>query len=58
MHLSDLRPIAAPINLDHPGRYLHWGVIQISVANVVVIAIMLVLFVVAILLPFPKDRDR
>jgi hypothetical protein len=22
------------INLNHPGRYVHWGVVQISVANV------------------------
>ena len=31
---------AAVVNLDHPGHYLHWGVIQISVANLVVIALM------------------
>jgi len=50
--------IAAPVNLNHPGHYVHWGVIQISVANLVVIGIMVVLFVAALLLPFPKGRDR
>lgn len=35
------------------GRYVHWGAIQISVANLVVIAVMLVLFVLALVLPFP-----
>jgi hypothetical protein len=44
--------------MNEPGTYLHWGVIQISVANVVVIALMLLVFVAALLLPFPKDRQR
>jgi hypothetical protein len=42
------------VNLNGPGRYVHWGFIQISVANLVVIALMLVVFVAAILIPFPK----
>ena len=50
--------LAAPINLDHRGHYLHWGVIQISVANLVVILVMLALFVAALLLPFPKGRGH
>ena len=56
-----LAAFAAPINLDQPGRYVHWGVISISVANLVVIAVMILLFVLALLLPFPKGgarRDR
>ena len=51
-------PTSAPVNLNHPGHYVHWGVIQISVANLVVIAVMLAIFVAALLLPFPKGRDR
>jgi hypothetical protein len=50
--------VAAPVNLNHPGHYVHWGVIQLSVANLVVIGIMVVLFAAALLLPFPKGRDR
>ena len=50
--------LTAPVNLNHPGHYVHWGVIQISVANLVVIALMLVVFVAALLLPFPKGRRR
>lgn len=49
---------AAPVNLNGPGHYLHWGVIQISVANLVVIAIMALIFVLAVVLPFPKGRGR
>jgi hypothetical protein len=38
------------------GSYVHWGVIQISVANLIVIGVMLLLFVAALLIPFPGDR--
>ena len=48
--------VAAPVNLNHPGHYLHWGVIQISVANLVVIVAMVVVFVLALLLPFPNGQ--
>jgi hypothetical protein len=52
--------LAALINLGGTGHYVHWGFIQISVANLVVIALMIVVFVLAILLPFPRHgrRDR
>lgn len=48
----------APVNLNHPGHYVHWGAIQISVANLLVIAIMLGLFLLALVLPFPKGRGQ
>lgn len=38
------------------GSYVHWGVIQISVANLIVIGLMLVLFIAALLVPFPAPR--
>ena len=47
---------SAPINLNHPGHYLHWGVIQISVANLVMILVMITLFVLALVLPFPGSK--
>ncbi len=46
------------VNLNGPGHYVHWGVIQISVANLVVIGLMLAIFAAALLLPFPKGRRR
>jgi len=46
------------VNLNHNGHYVHWGVVQISAANLAVIALMLVLFVVALLAPFPGRRKR
>ncbi len=44
--------------MNHPGYYLHWGVIQISAANLVVILLMLVVFVLALFAPFPGRRRR
>ncbi len=41
-----------------PGIYLGWGPFVIQLGNLVVIAVMVVLFVLAILLPFPKARRR
>ena len=40
------------------GAYVHWGVIQISVTNLVIIGLMLLVFVLAILLPFPGNRRQ
>ena len=48
----------AAVDLNHTGHYLHWGVIQLSVANLVVIGVMIVLFVLALVLPFPKGHEN
>src|SRR5215470_12354661 len=47
----------AAIDLNQPGSYLHWSIFEISVANLVVIAVMVVIFGAALLLPFPH-RNR
>jgi hypothetical protein len=39
--------------LNQPGSYLHWNVFTISVANLVLIAVMVAIFGAALLLPFP-----
>ncbi|MDR0343209.1 MAG: cytochrome b N-terminal domain-containing protein [Nocardiopsaceae bacterium] len=44
------------IDLNHPGTYLHWSIFEISVANLIVIAVMVALFGAALLLPFPRAR--
>jgi len=41
------------INFNQPGRYLHWSFIDISVANLIVIAVMVVIFGAALLIRFP-----
>lgn len=50
--------VAAPVNLNGPGHYVGWGIFHFSVANVVMIAVIVLAFVGALLLPFPKGRDR
>ena len=45
--------LASVVNLDPPGRYLHWSIFTVSVANLVLIAVMVVIFGLALLLPFP-----
>ena len=50
--------LAALINLNGSGHYIHWGFIQMSVANFVVILLMIGVFVLAIVLPFPRRKGR
>ena len=54
--------IAAIFNLNHPANTVHWHFFSMSVANVVVIVVMLVVFALAILVPFPghgaKERAK
>ena len=45
------------VNLNHPQVYLHWSFISISVANLIIIATMIVIFGLAIMLPFPKTKQ-
>ena len=44
----------AMIHLTAPARYLHWGVILISLPNLVVIAVIVLVFALAVLLPLPR----
>jgi hypothetical protein len=48
--------MAAIFDLNHAAHTVHWHFIDLSVSNVVVIGLMLVVFVAAILLPFPGAR--
>jgi len=43
----------AAVDLNQPGSYLNWNIFTISVANLVLIAVMVVIFGAALLLPFP-----
>jgi hypothetical protein len=51
-------PLGALVSLGKKPYYIHWGVVQISLANAIVIALMIVVFIAAILVPFPKDRGQ
>jgi hypothetical protein len=51
-------PLGAVFNLNHPAHTVDWEFIHLSVANVVVIGLMLVVFLLAVLLPFPGGARR
>jgi len=53
-----INTLAALVHLGGTGKYISWGVIQISLANLIIIAVMIVLFAAAIILPFPKHEAR
>ena len=48
----------AAIDLNQPGTYLTWNDFTISVANLVLIAVMVAIFGAALLLPFPRGRGE
>jgi hypothetical protein len=44
--------------VDNPAAYLHLGFIVISLPNLALIAAMVVVFVIAVLVPFPREGGR
>jgi hypothetical protein len=38
------------------GHYVHWGVISVSITNLLIVIAMLVLFGLALVVPFPGHR--
>jgi hypothetical protein len=42
--------------LSKPAYFLHWGVVQISLANFLVIVAMILIFILALIIPFPHGR--
>jgi hypothetical protein len=50
--------LGAIVNLNHPAHYIHGGFFQMSVPNLIAIIVMLVVFALAITLPFPGHRRR
>jgi hypothetical protein len=49
--------------MDAPARILQWGFIQLSVPNLIVIGLMILVFALALIIPFPRhgepeDRSR
>ncbi len=54
MHTGSL--LASAVNLNGPGRYLHWSIFTVSEANLVLIAVMVVIFGAALLIRFPDHK--
>ncbi|HEY2201443.1 MAG TPA: hypothetical protein VGH56_06120 [Solirubrobacteraceae bacterium] len=49
---------AAVFNLNGKADYAHWHFFQMSVPNLIVIGLMLVVFAVALVAPFPGNSKR
>jgi hypothetical protein len=43
--------------MDSPATYFHWGFILISMPNLLVIVGMVVLFAIALVVPFPHSKE-
>jgi len=56
MNAPDFAAGPLAIDLNQPGTYLHWSIFNVSVANLVLIAVMVVIFGAALILPFPKGK--
>jgi hypothetical protein len=46
------------VNLNHPAHVVHWHFFQMSVSNIVVIVLMIVVFWLAILIPFRRPGGQ
>jgi hypothetical protein len=63
--LTNMVPSADGL-LSRHAYFLHWGVVQISLTNFVIIVLMVVIFALALVLPYPggkvvkdqEDRDE
>ncbi len=51
-------PNMLAVGLNGTGYYIHWGFIQLSLANLIVIILMVVVFVLALLIPFPGHKEE
>ena len=44
--------------MNDPAPYVHWGFILISLPNLVLIAVMVLIFIAALLAPFPGHAQE
>ena len=52
--MYSMRMLASAVDLNAPGRYLHWSIVTVSLSNLVLVAVMVVLFGMALLVRFPQ----
>jgi hypothetical protein len=50
--------MGAVFNLNHPAHVVHWHFIKLPLANVLMILAMLVVFAIALVVPFPGAARR
>jgi hypothetical protein len=44
--------------MEQVPSYVQWGILQISVPNLIVIALMVLTFTLALLVPYPQTRSK
>src|SRR5450755_2314510 len=52
--VPQMRPLA--IDINGPGAFVHWSIFTVTVANLVLIAVMVAIFGAALLIPFPQGH--
>ncbi len=55
--MTNLSLLVSAIDLNQPGRYFHWNIFFVSESNLVLIAVMIVIFGLALVIPFPKSHE-
>jgi hypothetical protein len=50
--------LGAVFNLNHPAHTVDWNFIHLSAANVILIGLMIVVFILALVVPFPGAAKR
>jgi hypothetical protein len=58
---ASICPPAGPVlavAMNQPGAFVHWSIFDVTVANLVLIAVMVVIFGAALLLPFPRGAGE
>ncbi|CAB4785075.1 unannotated protein [freshwater metagenome] len=50
--------LLSAISLNGPAKYLNWGAISLSIPNLIMIALIVLLFVLALAIPFPTHKGK
>ena len=53
-----IQMVALAISLNGPAKFVTWGVISISVPNLIMIGLIVVFFVLALVIPFPSHKKN
>ena len=55
---GELTMVALALSLNGPAKFVTWGVISISVPNLIMIGLIVVFFVLALVIPFPSHKEN
>ncbi|HSX47520.1 MAG TPA: cytochrome b N-terminal domain-containing protein, partial [Patescibacteria group bacterium] len=55
--MPGIRILSSLVNLNHPQHYFHWSIFTVSIANLIIIVTMIIIFGLALILPFPRIKN-